>query len=172
MPRKQESYNLLASKKVSGKESEYVIKFRNKFEIKTMKDYYNLYLKCDILFLADVFENFRNNRLKNYGSFSSHYLSAAALIWVAMHNIIKVKLEFIPDADMYLFFKKCMRGGVSCVSKRYNKSNSNCLKSYDPKQESKHIIYFDANNLHVTCCRKKDNSVLRFQPHFEVPSLV
>ena len=32
-----------------------------------MKDYPKLYLKCDILFLADVFEKFRNNSLRNYG---------------------------------------------------------------------------------------------------------
>ena len=32
-----------------------------------MKDYDNLYLKCGVLLLADVFEKFRNNSLKNYG---------------------------------------------------------------------------------------------------------
>ena len=105
-----------------------------------MKHYYNLYLKCDILLLADVFENFRSNRLKNYGSCSSLYLSAPALIWVAMLNMIKVELEFSPNANMYLFFEKCMRSGVSYVSKRYNKSNNNYLKAYGPKQESKHIM--------------------------------
>ena len=112
---------------------------------------WNLYLKCDILVLADVFEHFRNNRLKNYGLCWSHYLSAPTLIWIAMLIMIKVELELIPDADMYVFFEKAMRGGVSYVSKRYSKSNNNYLKFYDQIRESKHIIYFDANNLHVTC---------------------
>ena len=35
--------------------------------MKTMKGYHNLYLKCDVSLLADVFEKFRNNSFKNYG---------------------------------------------------------------------------------------------------------
>ena len=34
----------------------------------------NLYLKCDVLMLADVVEKIRNNRLMNYGLCSSKYL--------------------------------------------------------------------------------------------------
>ena len=49
---------------------------------------------------------------------------------------------------MYLFFEKGMRGGVSYISKRYSKANNKYLKFYDPKQESKYIIYLDANNLY------------------------
>ena len=47
--------------------------------MKTMKDYHDLYLKCDVLLLADFFKKFRNNSLKNYGSCPSQYLSAPAL---------------------------------------------------------------------------------------------
>ena len=32
--------------------------------MKTMKDYHDLYLRCDALLLADIFEMFRNNSLK------------------------------------------------------------------------------------------------------------
>ena len=40
---------------------------------------------------------------------------------------------------MSIFFEKGMRGGIS---KRFSKVENKYLKSDDPKQESKHIIYF------------------------------
>ena len=78
----------------------------NKFEMKTVKDYYDLYLKCDVLSLADLFEKFRNNSLKNYGLCPSHYLSAPGVSWDAILKMTKGKLELIPDPDMYIFFEK------------------------------------------------------------------
>ena len=51
--------------KITDKEYEHVIDVWKKFKIKTMKGYHDLYLKCDVLLLADVFEKFRNNNLKN-----------------------------------------------------------------------------------------------------------
>ena len=40
--------------------------------MKTTKDYCKLYLKCDVLLLANAFEKFRNNSVKNYGLYPSH----------------------------------------------------------------------------------------------------
>ena len=56
---KEKFYSLLTGKKISDKEYERVLKVLNKFEMKTMKNYHNLYLKCDVLLLADVIEHFR-----------------------------------------------------------------------------------------------------------------
>ena len=67
-----------------------------------MKYYHDLYFKFDVLQLADVFEKFRNNSLKNYGLCLSHCLSAPALSWDAMLNMTKVQLKLIPDPDIYL----------------------------------------------------------------------
>ena len=58
-----------------------------------------------------------------------------------MLKMTKIELELVPDSDMYILFEKCMRGGTSYISNRYRKANNKYLKSYDPKQESKHIIY-------------------------------
>ena len=113
-----------------------------------MTDYHDLYLKFDVLLLADVFEKFRNNSLNNYELCPSQYLSAPAWSWDAMLNMTKIKLELISDPDMYTFFEKGRRGRVSHISNRYSKVNNKYLKSYDPKQEWKHIIYLDANNLY------------------------
>ena len=47
--------------------------------MKKMKYYPDLYLKCDVLLLADVFQTFTNDTIEKYGLFQSHYLSAPAL---------------------------------------------------------------------------------------------
>ena len=116
--------------------------------MKTMKYYYDLYLKCDILFLVNAFGKFRNNSLTNYGLFPSHYLSPPALSWDAMLNMTKVQLELIPYPGMYIFFEKGIRGEVSYISNKYSKARNKYLKSNDPKHESKHVVYLDANNLY------------------------
>ena len=107
-----------------------------------------MYIKCDILLLDNVFEKLRNNSLKNYVLCPTHYLSAPGLSWNSMLKITKIKLELIPDPDMYIFSEKGNRGGISCVCIRYSKASNKYLKSYDPKQESKHIIYLGENNLY------------------------
>ena len=68
----------------------------------------------------------------------THYLSVSALSWDAMLKMIKVELEIISDAEMYLFFEKDMKSGACYISN--SKANNKYSKSYDPKQESKHII--------------------------------
>ena len=40
------------------------------------------------------------------------------------------------------------RGGISHIPNRYNKANDKYLKPYKPKEELKHIVYLDANNLY------------------------
>ena len=95
-----------------------------------------------------MFEKFRNNYLKSYGLCPSHYLSTPSLSLDAMVEMTKIKLELIPDPDMYILFEKGTRGGISYISNIYSKANNKFLKSLDPKKESKHNIYLDANNLY------------------------
>ena len=49
----------------------------------------------------------------------------------------------------HIFFEKGRRSAIPYISNRYSKANNKYLKSYDPKQELKYIIYADVNNL---CC--------------------
>ena len=74
--------------------------------MKTMNDYHDLHLKCHVLLLADVFEKFINNSLKNYGLCPSHYLSAPGLSWDALLKMTEIKVELISDPDMHIFFEK------------------------------------------------------------------
>ena len=50
----------------------------------TVGDYYDLYLKTDVLLLEDVFEKFINTCLNYYGLDSYHYFSSPELSWDGM----------------------------------------------------------------------------------------
>ena len=86
--------------------------------MKAMKDYHYLYLKCNVLLLADVFEKFKNKNLKNYDLYPSDYLSASASSSDAMLNMTKVELELNLDPDTFIFLEKGMRGGASYICNR------------------------------------------------------
>ena len=141
LPKLEKFYGSLTNRKISDKEYEHIFNNWKKIEIETIKDYHDLYLECDVLLSDDAVENFRNNSLKNYGLCPSDYLSAPGSSWDAILKMRKVKLELIPDPHMYIFFGKGRRGGISYISNKYSKANNKYLKSYDPRQESKHIIY-------------------------------
>ena len=70
--------------------------------METLQDYHNLYLKTDVLLLADVFENFRDVCQENYGLDPAWYYTAPGLAWDAALKVTKVELELLADPDMPL----------------------------------------------------------------------
>ena len=60
----KKNYSSLTGKKNGDKEYEHVLKVWDRFKMKMMKEYHNLYL-----LLADVFENFKNGSLKIFCKF-------------------------------------------------------------------------------------------------------
>ena len=120
-----------------------------------MKDYHDLYLKTDVLLLADVFENFRDVCQENYKLDPAWYYTAPGLAWDTTLKVNKVELELLSDTDMLLMTEKGIRGGVSMISTRYGKANNPYIgKAYDPNQSTKYISYLGANNLYGwTMCK-------------------
>ena len=64
-----------------------------------------------------------------------------------MQYLVSLKLDHISEVDMYLFFEKGMRGGVSYIYKKYIKGKNKYLTSYDPKKPTKYITYSHKSNL-------------------------
>ena len=103
----------------------------------TMGDYHNLYLKTDVLLLANVFEKFIYTCLDYYGLDPYHYFSSPGLSWDAMLKMTKIELYLISDIDMHLFIEKEIRGDISYISKRHSKVNNKCMDCYDSSKENK-----------------------------------
>uniref|UniRef100_A0A6P7GNY9 Uncharacterized protein LOC114340369 n=1 Tax=Diabrotica virgifera virgifera TaxID=50390 RepID=A0A6P7GNY9_DIAVI len=113
-----------------------------------MGDYGMLYLKSDVLLLADIFENFRKVCLKEYKLDPAHYVTAPSLTWDAMLKYTDIELQLLTDVDMVHFFKNGIRGGVATCTKRKSIANNRFLSNFDPKKPETYITYLDATNLY------------------------
>ena len=148
LPTKEEFYSILNNEHITDEDYSHAQKVWNTFQLQTIGEYHNLYLKSDILLLADVFENFRKTCLQYYKLDPCHYFTSPGLSWDAMLKMTDIQLELMTDIDMFQFIAKGMRGGISYIANRYGKANNKYMREYDEKAPSKYIMYLDANNLY------------------------
>ena len=148
LPPRKAFYSKLSSKGISEKDYNHAWNVWNTFKMKTFKDYHELYNETDVLLLADVFENFRDICLKNYGLDPVHYFTAPGLAWDACLKMTDINLELLSDPDMLLMIEKGIRGGVSIISNRYGKANNKYMKGFNKNKLSKFLMLLDKNNLY------------------------
>ena len=148
LPKKTSFFSRLTQKKVSDEDFEHAQRVWKEFELKNMGDFHDLYLKTDVLLLADVMENFRKLCEKHYGLDPAHFFTVPGMAWDAMLKMTEVDLELLEDVDQLLMIEKGIRGGISNAFKRYAKANNKFMQSFDPELKSSFIVYLDANNLY------------------------
>ena len=148
LPPKEEFYSQLYDEDISDDDYQHAIKVWNTFECKSIRDYHNLYLKSDVLLLADVFENFRATCLKHYKLDPAYYYTSPGLAWDACLKETGQQLQLLHDYDMLMMFEQGIRGGITHISKRYAEANNKYMKDDNPDKESTFIQYLDANNLY------------------------
>ena len=97
-----------------------------------------LYLKMDVLQLADVFENFVESSTREYNNNLLYSYSLPGYTWKAGLKLTNIKLDFIKDKQLLLLLENNIRGGIpSVMGDRHVVSDVN-----------KQILYIDANNLY------------------------
>ena len=110
----------------------------DKNKIKNGRELTMLYLKMDVLQLADVFENFVESSTREYKINPLYSYSLPGYTWKAGLKLTNIKLDFIKDKDLLLLLENNIRGGISSVmGDRHVQSD-----------ENKQILYIDANNLY------------------------
>ena len=148
LPSIEDFYSRLNDENISPEDYTHAQNVWSHFNCKTMRDYHDLYLKSDVLLLADVFENFRDLCLENYKLDPAYYYTAPGLFYDACLKKTKINLELLTDPTMHLMIENGIRGGISMITHRHSIANNKYMKNYDPSKESKYIMYLDANNLY------------------------
>ena len=121
------------------------------FRIHNLGDYHDLYLRTDVVLLANVYKAFRAKCLKHYKLDPAHFYTSPGLAWKACLKHTGNKLELLTDPDMLLMFERGIRGGITQVVRKYALANNKYMGDrFNPKSESSYLQYLDADNLYGT----------------------
>ena len=107
---------------------------------KNMGEHPNLYLRTDVILLANIFESFRRVCLENYGLNPSHFYTVPELGWKACLKKTGIRLELLLDANVLLMFERGIRGGITQSVHRWAAANNPYMGSeYDKSKPTKYL---------------------------------
>lgn len=148
LPTKDEFFDILKGCNISDEDYLRAHNIWKLFKCKNLGDYSDIYLKSDVLLLADIFENFRTICLNTYKLDPAQYFTAPSLSFDAMLRYTDVELELLTDVDMLNLFKQNIRGGTCTCSNRKAEANNRFIPDFDVSKRTSYIIYLDATNLY------------------------
>ena len=99
------------------------------FNNKNFGDYHDLYAQGNVLLLADVFENFRNQCLKTYHLDPGSFLTLPSLAWQACLKVSNVQLDLIINSELLLMTEEAVKGGITQVITKFSEANKNTWKT-------------------------------------------
>ncbi|KAE9523763.1 hypothetical protein AGLY_015823 [Aphis glycines] len=105
LPEKADFYSALTESHIQEGDYEHAKTVWSHFECKTLGEYSDLYLKIDVLLLADVC-------LTTYCLDPSFYYTAPGFSFDCMLKYTRVKLELLTEYDMLLMIEKGIGGGL------------------------------------------------------------
>ncbi|KAE9544099.1 hypothetical protein AGLY_001788 [Aphis glycines] len=150
LPSKSAFYNSLKDEEINNNDYSHAKKIWKVFNIKTLGEYSDLYLKTDVAILTDVFENFRDLCLSTLSLDPAHYMTAPGFAFDCMLKYTKVKLEKLTDYNMLLYFESSIRGVSVNQLKDMLKQTYQTLKSMLTELPFKDFEWVDDLNIDVT----------------------
>jgi hypothetical protein len=154
LPPKDKFYSRLTEEDITDDKYQRARAIWSDFNRKTLRDYHDIYLKTDVLLLADVFQSFRSMVFETYKLDVLHYRTLPSFSWDALLKLSQVELDLISDPEIYLFLENSIRGGISTINCRYARANHPGLDDYDATKPNSYITYLDVNNLYGYAMRQ------------------
>ena len=148
LPPKSAFHNDLTDSDISDDDYAHAMKVWHALNCQTLEHYLHVYLKADILQLADIFEYFADIAFSDYGLDVKKYISLPSFSYSAMLKMTGVKIELITDVSAYLMVESAVRGGVATISNRFSRANNSMVPGYDETKPTSYIMYLDMVNLY------------------------
>ena len=138
-------YSKLNMSSISSDDYEHAQKVWKEFRIHYLGDYHDLYLRTDVVLLANVYEAFRQTCLEHYKLDLAHFCTSPGLAWKACLKHTGIRLELLTDPDMLLMFERGIRGGITQAVRKYASANNKYMgDKFDPNEDTTYLQYLDA----------------------------
>ena len=105
----QAFYSNLNMSNISDEDYKYAQRVRKGFDMKNLGEYHDLYLKTEVILLANMFEAFRCNCSEYYRLDPAHFYTLPGLAWQVCLKKTGVKFELLTNTDMLLMFERGIR---------------------------------------------------------------
>ena len=142
-------YSNLNMSSISEEDYQHAQQVWKEFGIHNLGDYHDLYLRTDVVLLANVFEAFRDTCLKHYKLDPAHFYTSPGLARQCLFKAHRIMLELLTDPDMIMMFERGIRGGITQAVRKYSSANNKYMgDKFDPNENTTYLQYLDANNLY------------------------
>ena len=142
-------YSNLNMSSISEEDYQHAQRVWKEFGIRDLGDYHDLYLRTDVVLLANVFEAFRDTCLRHYTLDPAHFYTSSGLAWHTCLKRTGIKLELLTNPDMLLMFEWGIRGGITQAVHKYSLANNGYMGDrFNPNEDTTYLQYLDGNNLY------------------------
>ena len=142
-------YSNLNMSSISKEDYQHAQRVWKEFGIRDLEDYHDLYLRTDVVLLANMFKAFRDTCLRHYTLDPAHFYTSPGLAWRACLKCTGIKLELLTNPDMLLMFEWGIRSGITQVVRKYASANNKYMGNrFNPNEDTTYLQYLDANNLY------------------------
>ena len=143
-------YSKLNMSSISSDDYQHAQKVWKEFRIHNLGDYHDLYLRTDVVLLANMYKAFREMCLKHCKLDPAHFCISPGLAWKVCLKRTGIRLKLLTDPDMLLMFERGIRGGITQMVRKYAAANNPCIMGdkFNPSEDTTYLQYLDANNLY------------------------
>lgn len=148
-------YSHLTEKSISQEEYSFAHQVFSDASCSTLYDYLKLYLISDVLLIAEVFENLRNNLFNAHGLDIAQFVTMPAYAMQTALFTSGVELGLISDMEIHSLIETNIRGGFAGVNVGKQTFNNPSLKSYNENDEYTSGAFIDYNSLYAHVLSQK-----------------
>ena len=143
LPSKSEFKSDLSGEEISDCDYEHAKHVWKVFGCENMMDYSILYVKSDVLLLAEAVFDLRRKMKREFNLDLCQYLSLPMMAKDAMLKSTGAEIDLMSDPDMVNLVQSGIRGGLSYINQRKAE-----IEEYTRQGIQRSMLYADANNLY------------------------